>query len=135
MATEHDLKIWPEFFNDVDSGKKPFEVRVNDRDYQEGDKLRLREWNPNTNEYTGRETIKFVTHVLKGGVFGLPDNLAVLGISMYSNSLDALKEFHNDVNNLRDRLREGRDYLMQVHPKDLTVEDALVAFGYNKNGY
>jgi hypothetical protein len=32
------------------------------------------------------------------------------------------------------RLNNGRDYLMQVDPKDLTIEDCLIAFGYNKNG-
>ena len=31
-------------------------------------------------------------------------------------------------------LSNGRDYLMQVQPGDLTVEDALEAFGFGRNG-
>jgi len=33
-----------------------------------------------------------------------------------------------------DRLFEGRNYLMGVEPKELTVESALEAFGFSKNG-
>lgn len=42
---EHDLKILPQFFDSVDDGSKPFEVRRNDRDYQVDDILLLREGN------------------------------------------------------------------------------------------
>lgn len=35
----------------------------------------------------------------------------------------------------RERLQNGRDYLMQVNPSELTVEDCLVAFGWNENGF
>lgn len=35
----------------------------------------------------------------------------------------------------RDRLKSGRDYLMQVKPDDLTVEDCLEAFGWSRDGY
>jgi hypothetical protein len=32
------------------------------------------------------------------------------------------------------RLQDGRDYLMQVEPDDITVEDSLEAFGFGRNG-
>lgn len=32
------------------------------------------------------------------------------------------------------KLQEGRDYLMQVEPEDITVEDALESFGFGRNG-
>lgn len=35
---------------------------------------------------------------------------------------------------LIERLNSGRDYLMSIQPKDLTVEDSLEAFGFGKNG-
>lgn len=59
----HDLKIWPEYFQAVKSGIKPFEVRKDDRTFLEGDVLLLREWNPDTKAYTGRELRRKVTYV------------------------------------------------------------------------
>ncbi len=75
---EHKLKIWPVYFADVRDDRKPFEVRWNDRDYEVGDVLRLREWNPLLREYTGRETRKFVTY--KGTCFGIEPGYVVLGL-------------------------------------------------------
>ena len=39
---EHELKIYPKYFEDVISGKKTFEVRKNDRKFNIGDILILR---------------------------------------------------------------------------------------------
>ena len=58
-------KIWPEYFDDVASGKKKYELRLNDFEVKEGDVLILEEWDPKTKEYTGRETEKKVTYVGK----------------------------------------------------------------------
>jgi hypothetical protein len=38
------------------------------------------------------------------------------------------------INQLAERLNVGRHYLMGVDPSKLTVEDALEAFGFGKNG-
>ena len=56
-------KIWPEYFEEVVSGKKNFEVRLNDFDISEGDTFILEEWDPNTKSYTGRNIEKKVTYV------------------------------------------------------------------------
>ena len=56
-------KIWPEYFEAVTSGKKKFELRLNDFDVNEGDAIILEEWNPKTKEYTGRKVEKKVTYV------------------------------------------------------------------------
>ena len=58
-------KIWPENFEEVASGKKNFEVRLNDFDISEGDTLILEEWNPTEKAYTGRTIEKKVTYVKK----------------------------------------------------------------------
>ena len=63
-------KIWPEYFEDVKSGRKKFELRVNDFDVAEGDTIILEEWDPETKQYTGRKIEKKVSYVLK---FGLND--------------------------------------------------------------
>ena len=46
--TRHELKTWPKSFSAILNGFKKHEVRVNDRDFLEGDELYLREWNPVT---------------------------------------------------------------------------------------
>ena len=58
-------KIWPEYFDAVESGKKKFELRLNDFEVNEGDTLVLEEWDPKTGAYTGCKTEKKVTRVSK----------------------------------------------------------------------
>lgn len=78
--TVHELKTWPEFFNAVENGDKPFEVRrCDDRSFAVGDVLILREYDPGAETYTGRECAREVTYVLVGPPF-LPDGLAVMGL-------------------------------------------------------
>jgi len=57
-------KVWPEYFDKVNSGEKRFELRVADFDVKEGDTLILEEWDPKTKEYTGRKIEKKVDFVL-----------------------------------------------------------------------
>lgn len=57
----HDLKIAPEHFHPVHSGKKTAELRKNDRGYQVGDLLHLREFSDG--EYTGSVVMREVTCV------------------------------------------------------------------------
>ena len=47
----HELKILPNYFYDVVSGIKTFEVRFNDRDFQLGDQLLLKEYFKDTDTY------------------------------------------------------------------------------------
>lgn len=60
----HELKTWPIYFAAVAEGNKTFEFRVNDRSFQVGDTLHLREFDPETEEYTGNELLKEVTYIL-----------------------------------------------------------------------
>lgn len=63
-------KTYPEFFDLVKSGKKRFELRLADFDIKEGDIFVLQEWDPKTQQYTGREIKKKVRYVLR---FNLDD--------------------------------------------------------------
>ena len=58
-------KILPEYFKQIKSGKKKFELRLADWECKEGDVLALREWDNKTQNYTGRVIEKKVTYVLK----------------------------------------------------------------------
>lgn len=42
----HELKIWPQYYCRVADGSKTFELRENDRGFQPGDTVVLREWDP-----------------------------------------------------------------------------------------
>ena len=60
----HELKTWPEFFNDVWSGDKTFELRKDDG-FKVGDILKFKEWSRiGYGEYTGREITATVTFVM-----------------------------------------------------------------------
>ena len=61
----HELKIWPQFFCRVADGSKTFEIRSNDRGYQPGDTVLLREWNP-------EETIRRDEHPLGYDEYKVP---------------------------------------------------------------
>ena len=60
---KHELKLLPDFWGRVESGLKPFELRYNDRAFQVGDDLVLREWSPELG-YTGRVLRGMVTYTL-----------------------------------------------------------------------
>lgn len=60
-----EKKCWPEYFQEILDGRKTFEVRLNDFDITEGDVLVLKEWDPKTKDYTGRELEKNVGFVGK----------------------------------------------------------------------
>lgn len=61
---EHRVKSWPSFFEATLAGVKTHDVRrMTDRDYQVGDTLRLMEFDPEKQEYTGRELCVRITYI------------------------------------------------------------------------
>jgi len=80
-------KIWPEYFDLVALNKKKFEMRLNDFQLEEGDRLVLEEWNPKTKEYTGRKVERKVTYVFKFRIdqlFWPEDEIKKKGIQIIS---------------------------------------------------
>ena len=60
----HELKSWPESFAAIRAGQKTHELRRADRDFQVGDVLLLREYDPKSERYSGqslRVVITFMT--------------------------------------------------------------------------
>ena len=75
----HALKIRPEYFDAVQAGRKPFELRRNDRGFQVGDLVELREWDGE--RYTGRTVIRRITYTLNPcSVMDCPPGYLVLGL-------------------------------------------------------
>jgi hypothetical protein len=64
--TTHELKSWPDYFVFLLDGTKTFELRINDRHFQVGDILHIREYDDRTGKYTGRDLRKRVTYILEG---------------------------------------------------------------------
>lgn len=60
-----EKKIWPEYFQKILEGTKKFELRLANFECNEGDVLLLKEWNPTTKSFTGREIEKIATCVIK----------------------------------------------------------------------
>ena len=74
----HKLKLAKMFFEDVRLGRKSFELRKNDRDYQIGDILELREMD--NGEPTGRVIEKEITYILEGFA-GLKEDYCILALA------------------------------------------------------
>ena len=74
----HQLKTKAEFFEEVASGVKTFEVRLNDRNFQVGDLLALNEIGKH-GAHTGRHCMVEVTYVLTDKAYAKA-GYAVLGI-------------------------------------------------------
>jgi hypothetical protein len=111
--TVHELKCWPEYFQQVKTGAKNFELRLNDRDYKTGDILHLKEWNlkgynsvsPNelVGEYTGDELrvkVKYIFHsaASAGYSFGLLGGYCIMAIELLDNQIgEASKMISEDI--------------------------------------
>lgn len=65
VAMKIEKKIWPQYFDAIASGEKTFELRLADFECKPEDVLVLREWNPKSGEYTGRELEKKVAYIVK----------------------------------------------------------------------
>lgn len=79
---EHELKVWPEYWDVLVSGEKSFEVRRDDRGFQKGDVLILRR----THAGSARVDTTFpalrrrVAWILTGGQFGIEAGYVVMAV-------------------------------------------------------
>lgn len=92
----HELKIEHEYLIDVSLGRKTFELRKNDRDYQVGDLIRFidigcgrRDWilahkfdlEPRIEPYIDKNALYKITYVLKNvEEYGLNKDYCILAI-------------------------------------------------------
>ena len=71
MSKTHELKIYPKYFEAILDGKKTFEIRKNDRDFQVGDSIVLKEWD--NIKYSGREIQAIIKYMLDDTFIGLEE--------------------------------------------------------------
>jgi uncharacterized protein YqfB (UPF0267 family) len=87
MKKYHYLKTWPVFYADVECGAKTFEIRKNDRNFQVGDILCLREYEPKTKKYSGEFLLVSVDYTIHlNGLPDIPDGFIGMSISLLSES-------------------------------------------------
>lgn len=66
QLVSHELKCWPEFYDAVVSGQKKHDLRrADDRSFEVGDLVRLREYDPRAMRYTGRTRTVEITYITK----------------------------------------------------------------------
>ena len=78
----HQLKTWQRPFQAVWDGAKTHEVRVNDRGFEVGDTLYLREWDVGLQTFSGRGVHALVTYITPGGHWGLPETICAMSIKV-----------------------------------------------------
>lgn len=77
----HALKTWPEYFQQVNTGNKTFEVRKMDRPFKVGDSILLQEFDPITGQYTGKELHFNISYILTDAErFGIKKGYCVLSL-------------------------------------------------------
>ena len=83
MAIIHK-KVWREYFEEIMSGKKKFELRLADFEINEGDTLVLEEWDKDKKEYTGRKVEVVANYILKtkGLTFWPPEDVEKHGFQI-----------------------------------------------------
>ena len=58
-----DKKIWTRFFKLMEDGDKTVDLRLADFEVEPGDQIRFNEYDPETDQYSGRSLIKTVARV------------------------------------------------------------------------
>jgi hypothetical protein len=81
MSKTHELKVRTEYYDDVACGRKPFELRLNDRGFEVGDMLMLREWFPKACTYSGKSCLALVTYMLTN-FEGMTPGYVIMGIKI-----------------------------------------------------
>lgn len=73
----HEVKLAAMYYDDVKTGKKTFELRKNDRNYKEGDKLHMLEFKDG--RHTGRTISADIVYLMEEYT-GLTEGYCILGI-------------------------------------------------------
>lgn len=79
----HELKILRKYSMHVISGQKSFEIRKNDREFEVGDILHLKEIEDDSREYTGFGTFVKVVYIHEG--LGLENGYICMSIKKINN--------------------------------------------------
>lgn len=91
MKTEHELKCYSQYFQRICTGQKTFEIRKNDRDFQVGDILCLKEYDEKTGypDYGPDQRRAEITYMTD---YAQQPGYVVLGIKLLENHEPGARE-------------------------------------------
>lgn len=123
----HELKILPNYYNDIKEGKKTFELVKNNGRFEINDIIILQEYE-NSIGYTGRKIIKELSYIFKADGQGLSEEFCILG---FKNTLCVeLKNMDLDETTLMNQLRkvekENNEFETAIVKND--INDAIEEF-------
>jgi hypothetical protein len=127
MSKTHKIKTTMPFFQDVQDGKRPYEYRLNDRNYQVGDQLQHIEWDAKEQKETGRQCWATIVHKLDGGVFGIPEGYCIL-----TQHTTALSDFARDFARLQKVVEDYESKLSYRTGGDISERLGHVLSQFNK---
>ena len=81
----HELKILTQYFEEVKSRRKTFEIRKNDRNFKVGDDLILKEWDGE--KFTGRKIERTISYILYDWPCGLKDGYCVMSLASCTSGI------------------------------------------------
>jgi len=123
---KHEIKLASGFLQDILSGKKTFELRKDDRDYQEGDFVLMKELSV-IGGYSGAEVLVRIKYVLRGRDavnYGCNKGYCVWGFELITSSKPA-----SQYRNQTETLTEGKAVEVWVE-KDAVKEPPKNDSGY-----
>lgn len=88
----HELKTHPQYFRKTLIGCKPFEIRLNDRDFKIGDTVILKEWDEDCGEYTGRELSGRIRYILHDNFVGISKGYIAFTLELFEDEYHRLAE-------------------------------------------
>lgn len=95
MEVKHELKSWVGLFQPLWDGVKKHDLRVLDRDYQVGDMVKLREYDPVAKTYTGRYIYAEITYITSSkhqpcafSPFALHEAMGVLSYMVFGKGIE-----------------------------------------------
>ena len=144
MSKIHELKILPQYFQAVKSGEKTFELRKDDRGFQVGDILMLKEFNLNEKYetiegaetyFSGRKILRQINYILKDETesMGLNKGYAILGIKPIDE--DAELEWKSNMIEWGEIHCPMMDkYTMTYYPSGMPAYDSVTNPFINEDG-
>lgn len=125
----HELKTVQPYFDEVVAGLKKFEYRRNDRDFKKDDILILREYNKESDQYSGNMIKVVVKYVLTGEKFPDLGDYCIMSINDigHENELEKIKEEYKSILPRLEVFNNIRGYWVSLPfiPQDLGFEHTL----------